>query len=42
MIYLNNFTFPNEDVEMEFFMDIKRTCYASFYSFKILSACSNV
>ncbi len=40
MIYLNFFTFPNEDKESEFFMDIKRTCYDSFYPFKILSSCS--
>lgn len=38
MIYLNNFTFPNDDMEFDFFMEIKRTCYDSFYPFKILSA----
>ena len=38
MIYLNNFTFPNEDMEFGFFMGEKRTCYDSFYPFKILSA----
>lgn len=37
MVYLNVFTFPNEDMEFDFFMDIKRTCYDSFYPFKILS-----
>ncbi|NLP45576.1 MAG: AAA family ATPase [Epulopiscium sp.] len=37
MIYLNVFTFPNEDMEFNFFMSIKRTCYDSFYPFKILS-----
>ena len=37
MIYLNVFTFPNEDIEFNFFMKIKRTCYDSFYPFKILS-----
>jgi predicted ATPase len=37
MIYLNSFTFPNEDMEFDFFMRIKRTCYDSFYPFKILS-----
>jgi len=37
MVYLNAFTFPNEDMEFDFFMDIKRTCYDSFYPFKILS-----
>ena len=38
MIYLNNFTFPTEDMEFGFFMGEKRTCYDSFYPFKILSA----
>jgi len=38
MVYLNNFTFPNEDMEFDFFMEVKRTCYDSFYPFKILSA----
>ncbi len=37
MLYLNAFTFPNEDLEFDFFMEIKRTCYDSFYPFKILS-----
>jgi len=37
MIYLNNFTFPTEDMEFGFFMGEKRTCYDSFYPFKILS-----
>ena len=37
MVYLNVFTFPNEDMEFDFFMKAKRTCYDSFYPFKILS-----
>ncbi len=37
MIYLNVFTFPNEDMEFDFFMTEKRTCYDSFYPFKILA-----
>lgn len=37
MVYLNVFTFPNEDMEFDFFMKVKRTCYDSFYPFKILS-----
>lgn len=37
MIYLHTFTFPNEDMEFDFFMNVKRTCYESFYPFKILS-----
>lgn len=38
MLYLNCFTFPNEEMEFDFFLKIKRTCYDSFYPFKILSA----
>lgn len=37
MIYLNVFTFPNKDMEFDFFMSVKRTCYDSFYPFKVLS-----
>ncbi|GIN62542.1 ATPase AAA [Robertmurraya siralis] len=37
MVYLHAFSFPNEDLEFDFFMNIKRTCYDSFYPFKILS-----
>lgn len=37
MIYLSAFEFPNEDMEFDFFMGIKRTCYDSFYPFKVLS-----
>jgi predicted ATPase len=37
MIYLKSFTFPNADTEFTFFLDIKRTCYDSYYPFKILS-----
>lgn len=37
MIYLHSFSFPNDDMEFDFFMNIKRTCYDSFYPFKILS-----
>lgn len=37
MVYLNFFKFPNEEMEFDFFMEIKRTCYDSFYPFKILS-----
>ena len=37
MVYLNVFTFPNEDMEFDFFMEVKRTCYDSFYPFKVLS-----
>lgn len=37
MIYLNSFTFPNADMEFNFFIEVKRTCYDSYYPFKILS-----
>ncbi len=37
MIYLKSFTYPNEDQELDFIMDIKRTCYDTYYPFKILS-----
>jgi len=36
-MYLNFFTFPDGDVESHFIGDIKRSCYDSFYPFKILS-----
>ncbi|MGB4660025.1 MAG: AAA family ATPase [Mobilitalea sp.] len=37
MVYLNSFTFPSADREFDFIMSVKRTCYDSFYPFKILS-----
>ncbi|WP_353097586.1 AAA family ATPase [Tissierella praeacuta] len=37
MVYLDTFTFPNEDMEFDFLLEVKRTCYDSFYPFKILS-----
>lgn len=37
MIYLKSFTFPNADSEFDFILTIKRTCYDSYYPFKILS-----
>lgn len=37
MVYLKYFTFPNADMEFDFFIDQKRTCYDSFYPFRILS-----
>lgn len=37
MIYLRSFTFPSADTEYDFILSIKRTCYDSFYPFKILS-----
>ena len=37
MIYLESFTFPDDDREAGFCMAEKRTCYTSFYPFKVLS-----
>ena len=37
MIYLRNFSFPSEDREYNFILDEKRTCFDTFYPFKILS-----
>lgn len=38
MIYLDYFTFPDYEVETDFILSIKRTCYDTFYPFKILSS----
>ncbi|WP_460642071.1 AAA family ATPase [Lacrimispora brassicae] len=37
MIYLDYFTFPNEETETDFFLSLKRTCYDSYYPFRVLS-----
>ena len=37
MVYLDSFTFPDDDREAGFCMAEKRTCYTSFYPFKVLS-----
>lgn len=37
MLYLDHFTFPDAERETGYIMGIRRTCYASFYPFKILS-----
>lgn len=37
MLYLDSFIFPDAETETSFIMGIRRTCYASFYPFKILS-----
>lgn len=36
-MYLDYFTFPGSEMEVDFFMDQKRTCYDSYYPFQILS-----
>ena len=38
MIYLTSFTFPSENSEINFIWGIERTCYDSFYPFKVLSS----
>ena len=37
MLYLESFTFPDDECETSYIMGVKRKCYASFYPFKILS-----
>lgn len=37
MIYLNSFIFPSEYKEVDFLIEIKRTCYDSYYPFSVLS-----
>lgn len=37
LLYLETFTFPDDERETGFLMKIRRTCYDSFYPFKILS-----
>lgn len=37
MIYLDYITFPTAEVEFDFFMQIRRTCYDSFYPFQVLA-----
>lgn len=37
MIYLSHFSFPDIGWEYNFLMEIKRTCYDSFYPFQVVS-----
>ena len=37
MIYLDFFTFPDSDMEFDFFLSQKRTCYDTYYPFQVLS-----
>ena len=37
MLYLDSFVFPDAERETDYIMGVRRTCYASFYPFKILS-----
>lgn len=36
MIYLSSFTFPNEDQEWRFRLNLPRTCYSTIYPFYVL------
>lgn len=38
MLYLSQFEFPDEDREFDFILEQKRTCYDTYYPFKVLSA----
>ncbi len=37
MLYLEAFIFPSASIEYDFLLSIKRTCYDSFYPFKVLA-----
>lgn len=37
IIYLVSFTFPDSDMEFDFFLEQRRTCYDSYYPFQVLS-----
>lgn len=36
-MYLDWFTFPDGEQEVDFFYGIQRTCYDSYYAFRVLS-----
>lgn len=36
-MYLDWFTFPDEEREVDFFYRVQRTCYDSYYPFQVLS-----
>lgn len=42
MIYLDKFVFPSKDTEFNFFIEIKRKCYATFYPFQVLAFHENL
>jgi predicted ATPase len=37
MIYLEKFVFPSKDEEFDFFLEIKRKCYTTFYPFQVFA-----
>jgi len=40
-VYLERFTFPGDDKEIEFMWRVQRTCYDSFYPFQVFAARQN-
>ena len=38
MIYLERFTFPDDEREFDYILGVKLKCYTSFYPFKVLSS----
>ena len=37
MLYLSGFTFPDKEMEFDFHLYQRRTCYDTFYPFGVLS-----
>ena len=37
MLYLSQFEFPDADEEFDYILEQKKTCYDTYYPFKILS-----
>lgn len=37
MVYLSHFSFPDIELEYDFLLSIKKTCYDSYYPFQVLS-----
>ncbi len=37
MLYLEKFIFPSKDEEFDFFLEIKRKCYTTFYPFQVFA-----
>jgi len=37
MVYLSVFTFPDDEMEFDFFIKVRKTCYDVFYPFRVLS-----
>ena len=39
MVYLSRFEFPAAEIEYDFLMKQRKTCYDSFYPFQVLPKC---